>query len=102
MYAKRATLSASRPPPSSSSPSSSKCLLSLPPERVEPVLVGLEHVPHAEAAGVSFVPLLQLPVVGIVGERHVGGGLILVILVILAACFSPTSEGADVSMDSVW
>lgn len=43
----------------------SECLLQ--PEFEESVLVGVEHLPHIEAAGVSFGPLVQLLVVGIVG-----------------------------------
>lgn len=42
----------------------SKCLLQ--PEFAESVLVRVKHVPHFEVAGVSFVPPLQLLVVGIV------------------------------------
>lgn len=40
------------------------------PEFAESVLVLLEHVPHPEAAAVRPVPLRQLLVVGVAGERH--------------------------------
>lgn len=61
-------------PPSASWPLSRGCKKRLlPPEGVEPVLFGGEHVPHVEAAGVSFVPLLQVLVFGVVTQRHDGG-----------------------------
>lgn len=41
-----------------------KCLFQ--PEFAESVLVGVKHVPHFEAAAVSFEPLIQLLVVGVV------------------------------------
>lgn len=52
------------PPPPSSSPLR-QCLRQ--PEFAESVLVGIEHVPHVEAAGLLLVPLLQLLVVGVAG-----------------------------------
>lgn len=63
------------PPPSNSWPLSRGCKKRLlPPESAEPVRFGGEHLPHVEAAGVSSVPLLQLLVVGVVTQRHDGGG----------------------------
>lgn len=38
----------------------------LQPEFAESVQVRIKHISHVEATGVSFVPILQLPVVGVV------------------------------------
>lgn len=63
---------ASRPPPVPLPTTTiTSALTWLPqPEFAESVLILLEHVPHPEAAAVRPVPLRQLLVVGVAGERH--------------------------------